>query len=66
VISSIKNNEDLSLITTISFWDSFPLLLGGKINRKLIENAVKTSEIPTRDINEFEELALPNRCCQIL
>jgi acyl-CoA synthetase (AMP-forming)/AMP-acid ligase II len=66
IINSIRSNADLSLITTISFRNSFPLLPGGKIDRKLIENLVRTNETPTIDLNHIEEPPLLNRCRWLL
>ena len=68
IISSIKYDDDLSLISTISFWEAYPLLLGGKIDRKSIEKAVKENEKSVIDITEWKEQSFLDRysTCQIL
>ncbi len=55
IIRSIKYNNDLALISTISFWESFPLLKGGKIDRKSIEKAVNRDEVSLIEINGWVE-----------
>ncbi len=57
IISTLKNNKACILITTISLWDTFPLTLGGKIDRKSLTDKVKGEEKPVLDLGKWKPAA---------
>lgn len=65
IVRHIKNNTKLSLISTLSYWDAFPLLPGKKIDRKSVEAAVINGRKSVCNLEkEAEEASW--QYCQIL
>jgi acyl-coenzyme A synthetase/AMP-(fatty) acid ligase len=61
IISAIQANHNLALITSVSFWETFPLISpNGKTDRKAVIHKVKQDEIICTDITQHKPLAKPH------
>jgi acyl-coenzyme A synthetase/AMP-(fatty) acid ligase len=55
LIAELKSEMKLSLVSTVSIWEKFPLTEGGKTDRKSIFNAVDNSEVTVIEVGDSEQ-----------
>ena len=67
IINAIKGNTDINLISSLSFWNEFPLTLGGKIDRNHLIEKIKCNEISVVYTSKASQDNYAKfRLCQIL
>jgi len=61
IIKELKLNKCYSLITTISFWDAYPLTEGGKVSRKDLINTIQEEEKLIIALEKYELPSQPHK-----